>query len=920
MENTDHWTPFTTGAITVVDARVTAKINESKSMVTDMVLSDKIFHEGTHSLRIKLPTKLDGPGPKSGRGWGAAGVWRVFENEDWSTFNRISLWIYPDCPGFYQNWLELRLFNEGSEKLPAPFGQEGETTVLMRNHEWNHVVWEIGNVARDKISKFEISSWMPGNEPETADTITYYFDDLKLEKVKPDYIEGWDVWPGRISFSHTGYQSGSSKSAVATDLKASTFNLVNTESHQIVLSKPVQTVKSHLGVFQLLDFSEMQQPGSYFIEAGETKTQPFSINSAVWEETIWKALNFFYCERCGISIPGVHGACHRDWTCIHGDKRIVINGGWHDAGDLTQGLRNTGEAVYSMFSLAEQMYKRGDNPKLYDRLLEEAQWGLDWILKTSFGDGYRNEGSVNSRRTNGIIGDFDDVTSTAKNTPKSNFITSAAEAIAFNVLKERDSRLANYSLKMAKADWQFAIDNLVFEEEPSESEIWSGSFDSGKVLHDVASAGIAASVQLWRATGDSRYAAKAAELAKIIIASQQRKIPDWDVPFTGFFYTSPAKKHILHYCHNGREQEPIVALTLLCEAFPDHADWMQWYSAVVLHSQYLKKMAKYTEPYGVMPSSIYTDEEYLQVPESRQESFRKQVLNGIPLGKGHYLRLFPVWMDYRGHFGTILPQAQSLSNEAHLRGDAESATLAQHQLEWVTGRNPFSQGTMYGEGYDFTPLYTPSSGDIVGALPVGIETRGENDIPYWPVQSTWTYKEVWVHPVSQWIGLMRNLEGPAVVQGKTDSPVEFKNLQSGQQTIVKADSLGRFRIKLPEGRYLVKNSTMEQTCSFLPAGTYDMDLRSGKAFKFDVSETSSGNGEVTVTAIVQGNGTHQLSLKTCNLTIKEPTRQINLKSGQTITLKWHCKIQSQDEPWVAVLIPDKDIANHKELTGSVLKK
>jgi hypothetical protein len=227
---------------------------------------------------------------------------------------------------------------------------------------------------------------------------------------------------------------------------------------------------------------------------------------------------------------------------------------------------------------------------------------------------------------------------------------------------------------------------------------------------------------------------------------------------------------------------------------------------------------------------------------------------------------------------------------------------------------------MFGEGYDFTPLYTPSSGDIVGALPVGIETRAENDMPYWPVQSTWTYKEVWVHPVSQWIGLMHDLEGPAIVKGKTDKPVEFKNLQSGHQTIVKADSLGNFRIMLPEGKYLVKNNNMEQISSFLPSGTYDMDLRSHKAFTFEVSSASSGNGEVTITAIVQGNGSHQFSMKTYNLTNKEPSKLVNLKSGEKITLKWHCKIESLDELWVAVLIPDKDIANHKELTGSVLKK
>jgi hypothetical protein len=337
------------------------------------------------------------------------------------------------------------------------------------------VVWEIGNVARDKISKLEISSWMPGNEPEAADSLTYYFDDLELERVEPDYIEGWMVWPGRISFSHTGYLTGAPKSAVANDLKVSEFRIVDERSGEIILKKPVQTVQSHLGTFQFLDFSEIQRSGLYFIEAGETVTQPFRIGPDIWEQTIWKALNFFYVERCGVPIPGAHGACHRDWTCIHGDKSMVINGGWHDAGDFTQGLRNTGEAVYAMFNLAEQLDKKGDNPELYERLLEEAQWGLDWILKTSFNDGFRNEGSVNSRRTNGIIGDFDDVSSTARNTPKSNFIASASEAIAYRVLKERDSRLANYSLKMAKADWQFAIEKLVLDEKPNANAIWSGS-------------------------------------------------------------------------------------------------------------------------------------------------------------------------------------------------------------------------------------------------------------------------------------------------------------------------------------------------------------------------------------------------------------------------------------------------------------
>src|SRR6185369_14657767 len=228
-----------------------------------------------------------------------------------------------------------------------------------------------------------------------------------------------------------------------------------------------------------------------------------------------------------------------------------------------------------------------------------------------------------------------------------------------------------------------------------------------------------------------------------------------------------------------------------------------------------------------------------------RESFRNQVLQGVPLGQGQYLRLFPVWMDYRGHFGTILPQAQALMSAAHLRGDLELVTLAQHQAEWIIGRNPFSQSTMYGEGFDFPPLYAPFPGNVVGALPVGLQTRGDHDIPYWPVQSTWTYKEVWVHPVARWIWLMRDLAGPAVVEGQAGSLVRF--VPSGpepQPAIQVIPTNGRFRAMLPEGKYTVRCNGEERSYVFLPAGKYDLDFRPGRSLDFELFKQASAYGEV----------------------------------------------------------------------------
>ena len=917
MTNPSNWAAFTTGAPEVADARTVRKADELGTAVAAMSFLRERSREGRQSLRMRLPARLDGPGPKNGRGWGSAGVRRTFGGEDWRPFNRLSLWIYPDCPGHCVVALGLCLHNDGEEKLPAVFGQEGETTIVLKDCEWNHVVWEIGNVARDKVTRLEISGLMSGHEPEAADVLTYDLDLLELEKVEPDYTEGWEVWPGRIAYSHAGYQPGAAKSAVAAGLQAGTFSLIDQASGKTVLSKAVQPVKTPLGEFQLMDFSEVRQEGSYVLSAGEARTHPFRIDPNVWRETILKALNFFHAERCGTAIPGVHGVCHRDWTVVHGDKRIVINGGWHDAGDLTQGLGNTGEIVYALFSLAERLRARSEDPELDERLVEEARWGLDWILKTSFGDGFRNQGSVNSRWTDGIIGTSDDVTVTARNSPMGNFTASAAEAIASRVLGESDPRLAAYCLKTAEEDWGFARTGMSATGPVGAGQPWRVTFDSDNVELETAAVGVLAAVDLWQATGKALYADSASRWAGIILGSQERKRPDWEIPLFGYFYTGPAQDRILHYCHRGREQEPILALTRLCEVFPDHPDWMKWYSAAALYAEYLKAAAKYTEPYGVMPASIYTEDEYRSVPPERQESFRAQVLNGVPLGKGHYLRRFPVWMNYRGHFGTILPQAKALLAAAHLRGDPESVTLAQRQAEWIIGRNPFAQSAMYGEGHDYVPLYGPLCGDIVGALPVGFQTRGDSDVPYWPVQSTWTYKEVWVHPVARWIWLMRDLAGPALVEGEADSTVEFIPAGSQPGDVVRVSpSDGRFRVMLAEGRYTVRCQDREQAQVLLPAGRYRLDLRADRALGFEVAQAGSAPGEVRIRVSAQGCGTHRFSIRSDNLLLDSADREVVLAPGRVGVVEWHGSIQSPDTPWIAVVIADGNPAIRREVMGA----
>ena len=794
------------------------------------------------SLRLTCPTYIGRAGLKpqddtglsykqKGRPAGAAVARRNFDGEDWTGYNRISFWVYPTLPGFRTISLSTLFYNDGELKSPRMGERDGHCYFVLKGDQWNHIVWEIAHLPRDKVMAIEFEYRLQGNERGATEVVCYDIDKLELQRVEADYFEGWAVAPGRIAYSHTGYLSDFSKVAFASGIGDGSFELLDADTGQVVLSRDIRTVETHLGRFQIMDFSEVLREGKYVLKVGDLHTQPFRIGNDVWRGTIWKIINFFYCERCGFAVPGIHDICHSDWRTKHNGKQIIINGGWHDAGDLSQSSVNTSDAVYGMLVLAETLMER--DRVLAERLIEEARWGLDWLLKTRFGDGFRSVWATMDLWTDGIIGTEDDIVFTASNGSFANYCGALAEAAGARLLKKTDPVKARYALNAACEDWQDA------------------SAKAGEVHVQLAATAALASLELYSATGDGQYADKAIECGQAIMASQQDAFMQWKVPLAGFFYTGSEKKQILHYTHGSFEHLPVVVLARLCDMFPEHDDWIRWYAAVVLYSEYLSTIAAYTEPYFMLPNGIY------HIDGTDKPNYRQEVIEGIKLGNGYYLRLFPVWAenrdDFRGNNGTILAQAKALAAAGRLRRNDRLLDLCQKQLQWVVGRNPFVQSTMYGQGYDYPPQFTATSGDIVGSIAVGIETLYNRDIPYWPAENCYNYKEVWVHPCLRWLWILSDL--------------------------------------------------------------YCRD--SEQLVGFDVSGQSTKQGQVTITINFQTGDVKEFDLKTWNLDIQQ---HIEIKVGQeskTVTLEG--KMQSLDKPWVAVVIPNNNMPQRKEVFGYVSK-
>jgi hypothetical protein len=910
----------------VLDSRVLDSMEDLSSWSFagegEMTLTSDRTKDGKHALRIRSTTNVGRAG--GDEEWEDLVVTRKFPNEDWTRFNRISLWVYPDVVGAPAIACTLVLHNDGKHKLPDNYNEGRHESILLKNHQWNQIVWEIAPLDRDRVTAIDFAYSLPKKLPDPGDRTSLDLDQLELQTVVADHVEGWDVAQGKIAFSHSGYTVGTQKSAIASDLSARQFSLVDQQTGKVVFTKPVEEPTTPLGKYQTLDFSEFRRPGTYAIKAGDTLTRPFRIGDDAWRSSVWKAINFMYSERCGTEIPGIHNRCHQDIYTRHGDQRLVVNGGYHDAGDLSA-TGHTPAMAYALLSLADSLKRQGEDPVLTARLLEEARWGLNWVLKTRFADGYRSTGQLVSYWTDGIMGTADDRFGEAVNDPEWNFRVTTVEALAARVFKESDPELAIRSLATAEEDWKYAVEGLTTA--VPRPEVYGASDELERISY-----GVVASVELYQATGEQRYADEAVVLGDQVLASQERKLQPWSIPLTGYFYTSPKRENLFHRFHVGQEQEPIIALIRLCEAMPNHDKWMKWYSAVVLHSQYyLKAAAAVDEPYDVLPAAIYRESEVRLIPESKnwtplraadRDAYLQEVHKGIPLGGEYYLRRFPVWFDFRGNSSVLLSQAKALSAAGRLRGDLDAEDLAQKQAQWLVGRNPFSTSLMYGEGYDWTPLYSVRSGQMVGALPVGIETKGIDDAPYWPTQICWTYKEVWTQPVGQWIWLMQDIAVPATVRGTVDPanhhPVEFRELGSGQAVTTTPSPIdGTFSVHVPEGRYDVRQGAAHTSLTVLPGAFDSIDLRPQHFLDFKVSFQDLGHNEILVRVTAEGAGHHEFTIRSDNLAVQEQaTQRVDLTAGTMQQVVWHARVLSADTPWVAVVIPDDSLAERREVTGA----
>jgi hypothetical protein len=178
------------------------------------------------------------------------------------------------------------------------------------------------------------------------------------------------------------------------------FRLVDALTNKIVFSSTTGKAFGAYGPFiqsYRLNFSSFHKPGKYYLQAGNARSPEFRIDDKVYVGAADFCLRYMRQQRSGFN-PFLKDSCHiHDGYVLYGEKagikdstHIDVVGGWHDASDYLQYSATSANATYHLLMAYRDFPKVFSDEKLANGLdgkngmadiLDEAKWGLDWLLK-----------------------------------------------------------------------------------------------------------------------------------------------------------------------------------------------------------------------------------------------------------------------------------------------------------------------------------------------------------------------------------------------------------------------------------------------------------------------------------------------------------------------------------------------------------
>lgn len=146
-----------------------------------------------------------------------------------------------------------------------------------------------------------------------------------------------------------------------------------------------------------IDFSRFAGAGQYYLEVDKVRSPVFTIGENAYQGAAEYCLRYMRQQRNGFN-PFLRDSCHtHDGYVLYGrgagipdSTYLDVTGGWHDASDYLQYSSTSANATFHLlaayrdFPAAFTDSRQGNGLEGSNGIpdvLDEAKWGLDWLLK-----------------------------------------------------------------------------------------------------------------------------------------------------------------------------------------------------------------------------------------------------------------------------------------------------------------------------------------------------------------------------------------------------------------------------------------------------------------------------------------------------------------------------------------------------------
>lgn len=495
--------------------------------------------------------------------------------------------------------------------------------------------------------------------------------------------------------------------------------------------------------FWQLDFSSLKKTGEYLIRVSFNNTEneaKVCISDDLIQQAVAKTLDYFRIQRCGTDAPGWHKTCHLDDGVLPDGSAFDAVGGWHDCAGFDKEMYTTFLPVYFYTTIG---FASALDWK--ERMLEEARWGADWIMKMTDKDGniwcHVDPHNLspsdfikvwsNGVSTDNIRGNSDDrkITTNAWG-PEEGVQASCMGSLVklAYLLRGKDREYSGKCLDKAKKIMNYLTTAKFYRQGKFVGQGHShyNLFHSGLLLADI---------YLYKMEQKEKYLKDARKRIDFILSQCRNK--------DGEYLNSSIEKVPV----SAKSFDPYFNLVIFYDYyqnFPKDA-----YSKKIKEEfrHFMKQVMKRVDsPYGqaqVIDSEL---KDWIAI-KTFQRNFEKPGQN-ISQGKNCY------WLS----LATVCFLAEKILKTG------KYVPIAIQQVDWVLGKNPFGMSTAGEIGYRFPRMFTmyywlENHPGAEGVMPGGVINGiggDKNDHPYLDLRNNnymaWETNEYW-NPPTAWLAM-----------------------------------------------------------------------------------------------------------------------------------------------------------------------